>query len=302
MLELAAGLVAASDQPLRQARVLLREQGTSSWPVCLFASSTYEGLDAVVDGSATIAMLNPSAALTLAYRGTGSYAAPQPVRAVGVIPAADALAFAVAERTGVMRFEEIGERRLPLRVLVRGQRDHAVHQSIEHAMVAAGFSLQAFQAWGGTFRYDGLRPPAPGGRAFELLAEGAIGAIFDEAAERWLPAAFDAGMRVLPLADETLVRLESRGYRRRTLSGGVATVDFSGFALFVRADAPDALVAHICSALDARKSLIPWEGDGPLPVERLCCDAPDTPLDVPLHPAAARVWSELGYLPAKSEP
>lgn len=299
MLELAAGLVAAPDQPLRQARVLLREQGTAPWPVCLFASSTYEGLDAVIDGSATIAMLNPSAALTLAYRGTGAYSEPQPVRAIGVIPALDALAFTVAERTGLTRFEEIGERRVPLRVLVRGQRDHAVHQLIEHAMEAAGFSRRAFEEWGGTLRYEGLRPPNSGGPAFDLLADDAIDAIFDEAAERWLPAARAAGMRPLPLADATLARLEARGYRRRMLPGGVASLDFSGFALFVRADAPDPLVSQICAALDERKALIPWEGEGPLPVERMCLDAADTPLDVPLHPAAVRAWRERAYLPAE---
>ena len=49
-------------------------------------------------------------------------------------------------------------------------------------------------------------------------------------------------------------------------------------------------------ALDARKHHIPWQGDGPLPVERMCVDAADTPLDVPLHPAAELYWRQCGYL------
>ena len=58
----------------------------------------------------------------------------------------------------------------------------------------------------------------------------------------------------------------------------------------------DGIVRQLCAGLDARKHLIPWEQPGPLPVERMCLDAPDTPLDVPLHPAAERFWRERGYL------
>jgi len=35
---------------------------------------------------------------------------------------------------------------------------------------------------------------------------------------------------------------------------------------------------------------------GPLPLDRMCIDVPDAPMDVPLHPAAQRFWRECGYL------
>ncbi len=60
--------------------------------------------------------------------------------------------------------------------------------------------------------------------------------------------------------------------------------------------ADDALVEQICAGLDARKRRIPWEEAGPLPVERMCREAQDTPQLVPLHPAAERFWRARGYL------
>jgi hypothetical protein len=34
----------------------------------------------------------------------------------------------------------------------------------------------------------------------------------------------------------------------------------------------------------------------PLPLERMVREAPDTPLDVPMHPSAADVWRQHGFL------
>jgi TRAP-type uncharacterized transport system substrate-binding protein len=80
------------------------------------------------------------------------------------------------------------------------------------------------------------------------------------------------------------------------LSRDILTIDFSGWPIFVHTDAPDDLVTRICAALEARKHLIPWQGEGPLPLERMCREAPDTPQLVPFHPAAERFWHERGYL------
>ena len=298
VLEIAAALVAQPQQRLRQAKVSLREQGSAEgWPLCLFASSTHEGIDAVVSGEAALAIVNPSAALTLAYRGTGAYAQPQPVRSIAVVPTRDELVLAANAATGLQCFEDIAARRVPLRIGVRGQHDHYLHVMLEHVAQAAGFSFAELRAWGGDVRPAGLRPPGPDGPLFAALAAGEIDAIFDEAADRWLDAALERGMTVLSLAEPTVQRLESRGYRRAMLRGTL-TLDFSGWAIFVRADLEAELVTQICAALDARKALIAWDGVGPLPVERMCRDAPDTPLDVPLHSAAERYWRECGYLPA----
>jgi hypothetical protein len=45
---------------------------------------------------------------------------------------------------------------------------------------------------------------------------------------------------------------------------------------------------------------IVWDIGGvrqpPLPLERMVREAPDTPFDVPMHPAAAEIWRQQGYL------
>ena len=113
-----------------------------------------------------------------------------------------------------------------------------------------------------------------------------------------------AGMTILSLSAETVAKLEAMGTRPGIISKDrfpklpkdILTIDFSGWPIYVREDLDDRLVGQICAALDARKHLIPWQGEGPLPVERMCRDGEDTPMDVPLHPAAERAWRERGYL------
>jgi len=302
VLEIASELVAANET-LRQAKVMLRAQGSLGWSLCLYGSSTAEGIDEVVARRADLAIINPSAALTLAYRGTGQYAAPQPVRALAVIPSLDQYVFAVKSSTGLTTFEDIATRRAPLRIALRGQRDHCLHAMLDHIAAAAGFTLADLAAWGGEARREGPLP-WPDGAKFQALARGEIDAIFDEAAPVWVNQALAAGMTILPLAEATVRKLEAMGYRRAVISRDVfpalprdvQTIDFSGWPIFVHAELADDIVAQMCAALDARKHLIPWEQPGPLPVERMCRDAPDTPLDVPLHPAAERFWRARGYL------
>lgn len=305
-IEIAAELVAAADQPYRQAKVLLRDQGAApgSWPVALFGSSTVEGVEAVACQEASLAMVNPAAVLTFAYRGSPPFARPLPVRLIGVIPSHDQILFAVHADTGLRAFEEIGTRRYPLRIAMRGQPNHCLHLMFEQIALAAGFSPENLQSWGGTVRKQG-GVPRPDSVQFQALDRGEVDAIFDEGVSFWLDEALERGMTILSLSDATLGKLEQAGYRRAMIAqarhprlpADVHTIDFSGWPIFVHEALPDALVTQICAALDARKSLIPWEQDGPLPVERMCRDAPDTPIDVPLHPAAERFWRQRRYLP-----
>ncbi|HLY64626.1 MAG TPA: hypothetical protein VKU60_03740, partial [Chloroflexota bacterium] len=167
---------------------------------------------------------------------------------------------------------------------------------------AAGFSLQDVLSWGGEVKYLARIPQAP--ERIDAIRRGEVDAIFDEAVNRWLYPALDAGMRLLHLTEPHLAKLEAMGFRRGIvrqadypkLGEDVLSLDFSGWPIFTHTDAPDELIIRYCQALEARKENIPWQGPGALPLERMCHDGPDTPLDVPLHPAAARFWRERGYL------
>lgn len=302
VLEVASELV---DQPgwgHRQARVSLRPQGADDWPVTFFASDGPAAIDEVARGSVQLAISNPAGYLALAVRGMGPFAAPIPLRAITVIPSPDQLALAVTERTKLKSLREIRERRYPLRVSMRGQRDHALHPIVKEVLAAAGFSLEDIVSWGGQVRYDAGLPMNE--NRLGAMQRGEVDMIIDEAVRGWVNSAAAAGMRVLPLHEVMLSGLEALGLRRAVipkrrypnLQADVPTLDFSGFAVYTHANVPDAIVTAICTALEVRKNKIGWQEPGPLPLELMCRDTPDGPLVIPLHPAAESFWRARGYL------
>jgi TRAP-type uncharacterized transport system substrate-binding protein len=304
ILEMAAGMGASEEQPFREPEVFFKAQRGAGGPFLLSASSTLDGLTRVVAGDLDLAFLNPSAALAVAYRGTGSaFTAPQPVRAVTVLPSRDQCLFAVRAETGFTHIEDIARARYPLKLSLRGLDQHWLHFMLDDIFAAAGFSLAHLKSWGGEVRKEG-HIPHPGTPRFESLMRGEVDAIFDEGVHSWADSMVPAGMTVLHLGEDTVAKLEAMGYRRDylrkktypTLPEDILTLDFSGWPVFVREDADDDLVRHVCAGLEARRDEIPWEGGGPLPLERMCRDVAEAPLGIPLHPAAERFWSARGYL------
>jgi TRAP-type uncharacterized transport system substrate-binding protein len=198
---------------------------------------------------------------------------------------------------------DIRERRFPLRVSLRGQKDHSVHLVVKEVLSAAGFSLDDIVSWGGEVRYDPGLPKSL--TRLGAVQRGEIDAVFDEAVRNWMDIALESGMRVLPLDEPLLEKLEGLGFRRTVISKArysnlkedVLTLDFSGFPVYTHENVPDTLITSVCVALEARKKTILWEEAGPLPLDRMCRDTPEGPLNIPLHPAAERFWRERGYLP-----
>ena len=302
ILEAASEMVAAEDWNCRQVKVSLREQGATEWKVNFLASDTPDAIEEIATGNADIAMINPAAPVTLALRGAGPFRDAVPVRAITVVPSLDRMAFAVAGKTGLKSVGEIRERRFPLKLSLRGHRTHSVHLFLRELLAAAGFTLEDITRWGGEVRYDDR--VANGPERMDALARGRIDAVFDEAVGLWGDRALAAGMRFLSLDEPLLEKLEAMGFRRATiteaqcpgLNQNVSSLDFSGWMVFTRADVADEVVRAFCRALEARKDKIPWQGEGPLPLERMCRDTAEGPLDVPLHPAAENYWRERGYL------
>jgi TRAP-type uncharacterized transport system substrate-binding protein len=292
ILDVANELAAAS--PFRHVHVSFPD---AVEPLVFSNASTPDAIAEVVAGETTLAILNPSAALTVAYRGYGAFAAPERLRTIAVMPSYDQLVFAVRPNSGVASFADLAAVRAPLKIGVRGDAMHALQGIIDDVLAVTGTTDAVTRRPGGGI-------PTPDSAKFGALVAGELDGIFDEGAGEWLDAALAAGMRVLALDDVALAGLEALGYRRGLLersrfprlAGDVTTLDFSGWILYVRDDAPDDLVGRICAALEARQTTIPWDGAGPLPVERMCTNAPDAPFDVPLHPAAERFWRSRGYL------
>jgi len=303
-LEVASELIGKHGVP-PQARITLRSRpGAPSYSeLGIFGSDAPSVFEDVARGDVHLAIINPAELLALANNGTGPFKEPIPVRTITVIPSDDQFLFAIHERTGIERFEDIKAKRYPLRVSVRAQPDHSDHVYVSEVLKAVGVSLDDIVSWGGEVH---LHPGIPTAEEAQQVADGEFDAIFDEAVNRWAPSAHRLGMRFMNFDEPLLQRLESMGFRRAQVNAelypevaavvDVATLDFSGWPVFVRADVPDELVHHICEALEERKDRIPWQGDGPLPLDRMCIDAIDAPLTVPLHPAAEQFWRGRGYI------
>ena len=302
MLEIAAALVGRGDWVRKQAHIELRAQGAAEWDVGLWGSDSVRFAPEIARQRGQFAIVNPATALGPAVRGVAPFERPLALAAIATVPSHDQLGLAVATRLDVDRLEDIAARKLPLRLSLRAQRDHSVLVMIDHVLGSAGLSLADIERWGGTVTYDEGIPDR--GARRRILASGAADAVFDEGVYNWVDGALDAGMRFLSLSDRSLTSLEGMGYRRAIvararygrLDADVVTLDFSGFLVYCRADEDDQLVTAVCEALEEGRDRIAWQGGASLPLERMCVDAVDAPLPVPLHPAAERFWRARGYL------
>jgi TRAP-type uncharacterized transport system substrate-binding protein len=255
---------------------------------------------AVARGELELAIVNPSAMLTQAYRGTGLFREPLPVRVVACYPSWDRYVHAIHPRTGITSLAQIKERRYPLRLSIREDPTHSTRVLLDQTLALYGFTLDDLVSWGGSLQLNG--PPGDE-RRLRALRAGEIDAIFDEGISQWLDEALAHGMQPLTLEEPVLQQLEALGWRRAVLPAARyprlkedhVCIDYSGWPLYTRASLPDEDVYKVCEAIYARADEIPWEEGAYTGIGQLGQDTEATPLDVPLHPGAARWYREHGF-------
>ena len=304
-LEAAREIMLNEDWPYRAVTVVMEDHGGPG-RFAFYGANHPDAVEEVHARRVDISILNPAAMLTMAHRGTDAFTSPKDVATIAVLPHDDRLGFAVADRLGFASLADIATARYPLRVSVRGSVDACTPIMVDVVLRAYGFSLGDIEGWGGEISYDQPMPNHPS--RIGRLERGELDAIFDEGIVLWADLLAAVGASLLPLDPEHLTALEGQGFRRAlieksrypSLPADVPAVDYSGWPIYCRADTPDPLVEKFCRALDRRRDHIPWDIGGPaqppLPLERMVRESPVTPLDVPLHPRAAAVWRELGYL------
>jgi len=271
-----------------------------------FTTGSFREISAVAAGEYSLAWVNPSVLLTMAYRGTGPFKKRLPLRAIAVFPSFDVMGFAVHESTGVTSLAQIKQGRIPLRISTGYEAgsdfaSSATMFTVAATLRAAGLTLADIRKWGGKI-VSVPRPSDPRRRA--ALENRTIDAVFDEGIKSWGQTALNHGFRYLPIDGIVLKRLKTLGYRPtvmsrcgfRGLGTDVQTVDFSGWPMIVRADMPDDVAYALCEAIEQRKRAIPTDNFKPLEVAQLCANDDIAPYDVPLHRGAKRFYRERGYL------
>lgn len=254
---------------------------------------------AVCRGELEMAMVNPSGFLTQAYRGTGLFAEPLPVRVLANYPSWDRYVHVIHPRTGLKSLAEIKEKKYPLRLSIREDATHSTRVLLDQTLSIYGFTLSDLESWGGALQLNG----GPGDeRRMKALHDGTIDAIFDEGLVLWFDEALAAEMQPVPLDDFAFEKLQALGWRRVNIPKGRyphlnedhECIDYSGWPLYTRASLPDEDAYKVVDAIAARKDEIFWE-EAFTGIGQLGQDTPGTPLDVPLHPGAEKWYREHGF-------
>src|SRR5262245_57496508 len=271
-----------------------------------FTTGGFAAIRAVAEGKFSLAWVNPSVQLTMAYRGKGPFPKRLPLRTIAVFPSYDVMGFAVRKSTGITSISQIKKERFPLKVSIRRmdkatRKDDSAMFTVAEVLRAAGFTLEDVRRWGGEIHLA-RSPSDPVRRA--SFESGAVDAVFDEGIKSWARTALKNGFRFLPVEGSVLKHMVALGYRpvgmpKSRFPGmalDVQTLDFSGWPMIVRADMPDNLAYALCETIEKRKEVMPTDNYKPLDIAQLCANDEESPYDVPLHPGAARFYRERGYL------
>jgi TRAP-type uncharacterized transport system substrate-binding protein len=255
----------------------------------------------VAAGDVDMAFVNPSGALTQAYRGKGLFDKPLPLRVVFSYPSWDRFVVMVHERTGIRSLAELKEQRPKLRVSVREDPTHSTRVLTDQLLAQYGYSLAEMESWGCTFQ--GVGPPSDDRRLAAMRA-GEVDLCMDEGIPSgWLDVALENNMVPVTLEDNVFGVLSDIGWRRVVIPAGrfkglkqdYACIDYSGWPLYCRESLPDEIAYKVCRALSARAEWVPWEVSY-TGVGQTGQDTEATPIDVPLHPGAERWYRENGFI------
>jgi TRAP-type uncharacterized transport system substrate-binding protein len=252
-----------------------------------------------------IAYVNPSALVTMAYRGKGFYKSKMPLRVLGCFPSWDRIALVASKDLGIKSLNDIARRRIPLDVSTRlSGVNNGTYYTISTILSLFGISFEKIKRWGGQVQ-ECRSPFAP--ERLKGIAKRSIDAVFDEGistAGGWLDQALANGYEVISLEPAAVKKLEQLGYsgtllpkkRYRELPEDALTIDYSGWALVTHKWLPNSVAYAAIETIDERKKNIPVDDDKPLNMKNLCHSTEKCPLKIPLHPGAAKYYKEKGYL------
>jgi TRAP-type uncharacterized transport system substrate-binding protein len=311
-LELAAGVFAKCSQQLASQLSISLTSGKKEAKQTLLRiginGDVYGGMRAPIEVGTRrvdIAYVNPSALVTMAYRGKGYYKQKLELRVLGCFPSWDRVAMVVDKDLRIKSLYDIAKRKIPLHVSTRlSGVNNGTYFTVSTILGLHGFSFDKIKRWGGKVQECG-RPFSP--ERLKSIAKRSITAVFDEGVSTpggWLDQALDNGYEIIPLEPAIVRKLEQMGYTRtvlpksryRQLKQDALTIDYSGWGLVTHRWLPNSIAYAAVETIDERQRVIPVDDDQPLNMRSLCHSTEKCLLEVPLHPGAAKYYREKGYL------
>ena len=133
-----------------------------------FTTGGFGAIRGVAEGKFSLAWVNPSVPLTMAYRGKGPFSKRLPLRTIAVFPSYDVMGFAVRESTGITSIPQINKERFPIKVSIRrmdkaSRKDDSTMFTVAEVLRAGGFTLEEIRRWGGEI-HVASRPSDPARR------------------------------------------------------------------------------------------------------------------------------------------
>ena len=243
-----------------------------------------------------------NALASMAYAGNGPTGRKYDFRMIAAIRGPGAAQAVITEEAGIGTFEELRERRHPIRIAMAGRRQLATAQA-EAILEAYGMPFETIESWGGklifTSQKEGIRMIMDG--LADMWFTG--GSLWPH--HQYIKLGARKPFRLLPLGKEVAQQVADRfGQRIFEMPAGVyehgnGTNDAywtpnTTVALGVRTALPEDLVYRITAALAKHK-------DAFHQIHRAheFYDPETAWRDVggaPLHPGARRFYREMGYL------
>jgi TRAP transporter TAXI family solute receptor len=231
-----------------------------------------------------------------AYEGSGGYAKDGPFRNLRHIARVEEPAFlmvAAVKSSGITDLRQIKDKKMPARIMM-GPNAAVLNEVLKYY----GITEKDVTEWGGAFVPGNAMVKSTN---FDVMLGVAVLSNYPEG-NMWYELSQKKDLVFLQIPEDLRRKLaeEFRGelvnlpfrYLRGLDDAPHPTVGFSGLAVYGRDDLPDEFVRDVAKALDEKRSLLRWAN------QAFSYD-PNTVANgegVPLHPAAARYYSERGYM------
>jgi len=290
-------------------------RGTFRGDVMFIGDGAVTATKRICDGQAHFAVTTPAAVPFLLHKGIGMTDKPCPsLRGLFKMPQRDPLILAVRADLGVKTFDELIQKKLPLKMATATlDSGRAIGFLYPEFLKAYGTSVAEVESWGGNVVSADL-----GGQAIAKVEAGEANALFHEGdvpiAPAWKTLHAKIPMRILSMRPDVMEKMKEFGLmkydqviRKGQYPGAlddVTTLDYSDWIVVADAGVPENIAYLMTKIGVERKGAFEGQYRDMLPagskeMGQYIADPKEMwkDLGVPLHPGAEKYFKEKGLMP-----